>query len=276
MTTPNQPAPEQAFTIGTAYGSDLTEESADAIIRQQAEDEYNGATGNFRDGIMDGFGDIPSVLTGVADAFMGNGAPATGPLRNIYDTSESLRDRTDLLESVVAYGNQVMGLNQWVVSEQFMPFDQQVGPRKGVNVVAKAGPGSNMGYGFQLQSAGLWRVDTYTLVSDTPFTGQNWADLEILVLRPDHTIYEVKRFTEYIGGNVGNDTTSGDSSIGTIGGCHSFVAPTSGYMVFVRGRAGRWRRYMGGTLYSQFSINKWDNGVTAQAPGTVGDSEAPT
>ncbi|MFI2216513.1 hypothetical protein ACH47B_06470 [Rhodococcus sp. NPDC019627] len=182
---------------------------------------------------------------------------------------DGLEGRTDLLEGVVAYGNLSMDKNQWVIEGaghpgRWMPYSQQVGPRKGVNLVT-IGAGNDMGNGFQLLSAGLWRVDVFTQVWDTPFTGNNWADLEIQVLTPTNSIYEVKRFTV--------DCPEGVHM--TIGGPHSFVVPAMGYKVFAVGRAGRWRRFMGGTLYSTFSINKWDNDTYPQAPGTVPDSPAP-
>lgn len=190
-----------------------------------------------------------------------------------YDGVVDLESRTDLLEGVQGYGNLSAIRNQWVVADNYLPFQQQIGPKKGVNLVT-IGSGSTSYGGFQLITSGLWRVDAYSLVSDTPFGGANWADLEIEVRRPDHSVYERKRFTIITGAN--ESTVGGTSAIGTVGGCHSFVAPTAGYMVFVLGRAGRWRRYMGGTLYSTLSINKWDSNVTAQAPGTVGDSPYPT
>lgn len=173
-----------------------------------------------------------------------------------------LEGRADVLEGVVAYGNMSMTRNEWIIGDTWLPFGQQVGRMKGVTSVAI---GSGMGRGFQVESEGLFRVDVVTHIWDTPFTGNDWNDLDIVVYRPDGVEHERKRYTEMCG--------NGDHN--SIGGPHTFIAPSAGYRVFAQGRAGRWRRYMGGTLHSTFSINKWDAAVTSQAPGTVPDSPAP-
>lgn len=195
---------------------------------------------------------------------------ALGRLGKVAEDSrigvDELRARTDLLEGVVAYGNTSMDRNEWIVISdandgRYLPFSLQVGPMKGVQLVTRG----QIGVGYRLLSKGVWRVDALVEVWDTSFTGGDWADLDVVVFRPDGTEYERKRF---------NVRAIAEARV-SLGGPHSFVVPDPGYEVFCMGRSGKWRRFMGGTLWSTFSVNKWDNGVTAQPPGTVPDGQAP-
>jgi len=173
-----------------------------------------------------------------------------------------LRYRTDLLEGVVAYGNTSMSKNAFIMGEKWLPFNAQIGPLKGVRIV----PWGN-GYGYELLSQGLWRVDVTVTVWNTIYTGDNWNDLDIAVFRPGAGVSEDhrKRFM----------ARADENSRVTIHGVHSFVIPEPGYRVVAMGRTGRWRRYQGGTLWSTFSINKWDNNTTAMPPSEV-DNDADT
>lgn len=165
-----------------------------------------------------------------------------------------LEGRTDLLEGVVAYGNLSATRNEWCSPlngyRPALQFGQQVGPMKGVG---------NMGNGAMLYSKGLWRVDCWVMGDHTTWGGDGWIAMDIEVRNSNNTLYEQKTFEFDAPGR------------GSVGGCHSFVTPAPNYRIHAFVRSGRWRRFLGGTLYSTMSVNKWDNNTTNQAPGTVGD-----
>ncbi|MFC7450563.1 hypothetical protein [Rhodococcus daqingensis] len=180
-------------------------------------------------------------------------------LRRFGSSVEDLRGRTSLLEGVVAYGNVSMTRNEWVVGARpILRFGHQVGEMKGVSITPA-------GDGLILESEGCWRVDCHSTAAGTGFTGDPWVDLDIEIHKPVGTpgdpIFDRKRYTAWLG--------DGQASVG---GPVSFVPPAPGYRVFAFAASARWRRMLGGTLYSQMSVNKWDNRTThGDAPSEVGD-----
>lgn len=170
--------------------------------------------------------------------------------------------RTDVLEGVQAYGSAVMSKNQWILNGNYLPFDIQIGAPKGVTPFALGD-----GAGYILHSAGLWRVDGYVLVGTHEFgrNGPNWCDLDIVVLRPDGSEYARRKFF----------TVMPENEERTLGGSHSFVVPGPGYRVILWGNTGRWRKYIGGALFSSFAVTKYGTEVAAAPPQQVPDSPAP-
>ncbi|WP_072689253.1 hypothetical protein [Rhodococcus marinonascens] len=244
MTTPSEESPDDALAPeGFAAWQAMTKEDVRAKLRNP----------------LSGF-------QNAQDLDKQKWSDANTEIVSLWTDVNGLGGRTDLLEGVVAYGNAVMGKNQWLVNSSVpLPFSLTIGPMKGVEQVT-----TGSGSGFKMLSEGCWRVDVFTLVDGTPFTGSNDCELDIRVECPDGSEYETKRFVLELGSTAPG---FGTNQKGTIGGPHSFVVPDPDYRVFAIGRSSRWRRYMGGTLYSMFSINKWDTQVTDQAPSEVDDSD---
>lgn len=181
-------------------------------------------------------------------------------LRRLGGTVEDVRTRTDVLEGVSAYANTSMSKNAFIQGEKWLPFSSPVGESKGVQLI----PWNN-GAGYRLLSEGLWRVDVAVAVWDTIYTGDDWNDLDIVVFRPDGVEDHRKRFM----------IRAANTSRVTLTGCHSFTTLAPGYTIACLGRTGRWRHYQGGTLWSTFSINKWDNRTPAMPPAEVPDDPEP-
>ncbi|MBP2211073.1 hypothetical protein JOJ87_001417 [Rhodococcus ruber] len=228
MTTPNAPAPDGAYVIGTRYGQDMTTQSAKAIMSNGILASYEGAQQELRA--------VTDPIKLVAD--------------QLQDGQLELNDRIDLLEAVNGYCALYMGMN-WAVAgghRVTLPFDNQLGPRKG------ADPFQN---GILLASKGLWRADA--LVSFYP-PPANWfsgaSSVSIQVYLSVVAVAGGVTFTEHeynmVVTSLGAETAAFS---------HTFVVPADG-AYFVRVQVNHPKdsaSVYGGTVRSALSVNKWSN-----------------
>ncbi|CAM4322101.1 hypothetical protein NONI108955_20720 [Nocardia ninae] len=229
MTTPGGSAPDGAWVVGGRYGSDITKDSAKAIISGGMLAPYKGAQ---------------RELKAVDNAFKDD-------LKNFEDSQLALKDRLDLLESVNGYCSLFLSKNwnlrgngEW----RLLPFDTQLGPRKGTSLEAS---------GIKLAGKGLWRCDAHITWYPAP---SGWgqsntaAAARVVVVYADTlTIYTERRFDMVIT-PYGSETASFS---------HTFVIPDDDKFI-VRLEAGHsrdWHMLYGGTVRSALSVNKWDTGT---------------
>ncbi|MBM4592047.1 hypothetical protein GS454_01305 [Rhodococcus hoagii] len=71
MTAPGATPPDNSFVVGSEFGQDITESTADALIRSEAESIYRGATDNFRVGILGGFLNLTEFIGSVVNKITG-------------------------------------------------------------------------------------------------------------------------------------------------------------------------------------------------------------
>jgi len=194
---------------------------------------------------------INTAIAAVQDFFTG----LFGFQRDTPVQIQSLQDRAQELEGVIGYGNVVMTRNEHIGlldTRPILKFGGQIGRMKGVTIA----PG---GDGLVLGSPGLWRADCIIYPDFTNFTGDPWVIMDLEVHYPQGGLYERKRVRSEIGG--------GQSLVGML----SFTVPDPGYRVHVFVTSGRWRRFLGGTLWSMLSVNKWDTQITPMPPDEVPD-----
>ncbi|MDG3012446.1 hypothetical protein G4X40_20100 [Rhodococcus sp. D2-41] len=148
MTTPGGHAPDGAWVVGSRYGQDITEASAEELMTRPGRTAYEAAAGSFREW-------REQYRSSIA---------------NMKDGQLALNGRTDLLKNVSGYGCAVMGRN-WQLphgSMVVMPFDRQVGPTKHVSIVSE-----DQYHGrLCLKAGGLWRVDALLSLRYQAFTRQ--------------------------------------------------------------------------------------------------------
>lgn len=95
-----------------------------------------------------GGGVLGGALSGIADLFSGRWAQVD----DHEDAIGDLQDKTQVLEGVIGYGCRYMSSSPGVnTSASVMPFNTQVGPAVGVDLIG--------GGRFQLKSKGLWRLE---------------------------------------------------------------------------------------------------------------------
>jgi hypothetical protein len=168
-----------------------------------------------------------------------------------------IRNRTDLLEGVVGYGSVTMSRNEQIglitPARPRLQFGIQVGPMKGVSVAPN-------GEGLDLHDEGLWVLNVHTTAESTGFGGNNAVAMQIDVYDGNNALYRSRAFIA----NPGSDR-------GTVGGPFTFVAPGPNYKVRAWVESGRWRGFLGGTLFSMMTANKWDNRTNNAGPQTVPD-----
>ena len=245
MTAPGASPPEESFVIGSGFGQDITEESANAMIRADTDQLFTDAVDNFRDGILGGFADIPEVLGRIRDAVKGISAPTSGPLKDIMDAITgkaeqadlaALQSRTQSLEGVVGYAHAYCtGGFSMTTGAMAVPMTVQIGPSTGATV-------SGLGSIF-LNSKGLWVADAQITV-DYLNIGVVYTNMEIRVYAPNGTLY-AQRYAE---------ADSGEKE--TLSVHMPFTVPTSGYYVQVWANAALGRGIKGGSVWNGLSVDK--------------------
>ncbi|MEV0759510.1 hypothetical protein [Nocardia sp. NPDC050435] len=229
MTYPGGSPTDGAWVIGSKYGSDITKESAMTTIT-------GGTLGPAKS--------AQNTLKAVDKAF-------NDRLDQFRDAQLDLTDRLDLLESVSGYCSLFLSKN-WNLRGngefRLLPFDTQLGPRKGTSLAAS---------GIKLGGKGLWRCDAHLTWYPAP---SGWGQVNtpaaarVTVVYADTlSIYTERRYDMVIT-PYGAETASFS---------HTFVIPDDEKFI-VRLEAGHtrdWHMLYGGTVRSALSVNKWDTGT---------------
>ncbi|MDM7488699.1 hypothetical protein QT969_10390 [Rhodococcus sp. CSLK01-03] len=169
---------------------------------------------------------------------------------DLQDGQLELNDRLDLLEAVNGYCALYMGMN-WAVAgghRVTLPFDSQLGPRKG------ADPFQN---GILLASKGLWRADALVSFYPPPanwFSGASSVSIQVylsVVAATGGATYTEHEYNMVVT-SLGAETAAFS---------HTFVIPADG-AYFVRVQVNHPKdsaSVYGGTVRSALTANKWDN-----------------
>ncbi|WP_306358707.1 MULTISPECIES: hypothetical protein [unclassified Nocardia] len=232
MTSPNGATPEGAYTSG----------GPDSIARAR---RWNQATAlaAMTGGILGSWGRGQDSVREVNDEF-------TRRIDDTRDAQLDLIDRIDLLEGVTGYCSLFLSKNWNVKGEgwRLLPFDTQLGPRKGADPVQS---------GILLAGKGLWRADAHVTWHQAPSGWGNTntpASVRITVAYADTgQIYSEKRFSGVV-------TRYGPE---TLAFPHTFVIPQDGtFVVQAWAYHGRdWHWLYGGTVRSALSVNRWSTGT---------------
>ena len=245
-----------------------------------------GAPGGILPAIFDGIQGIGQALAeglndiikGLIDMVLGR---YDGDFPPFVDGQLALNERLDLLGTsaycaAYMYNNLRLGPGR----NRALPFDSQIGPNNDAELVqvSRSHPEAfdsivRSEWCIRLDRAGLWHANaSFSHGGD----GYDRAQAEIMVLRPDLSIFSATTLP----GVVGKSGTSGLGGGDPVSLSKFFVTPDPGYYVQVR-----WmfrvqigiRTVRGGARQSQFSVVQWsdevDNAATNDGPGgTIDDT----
>lgn len=225
--------------------------------RAWARGDLQGALGNLRSGVKDGF------LAGIADALRGVvSAPLFQDVADAFEDGQTaLVNRLDLLDGVRGYAQAYMSRNvngEWGTNNtRMLPFDAPLGPSKGAHVDAARG-------GIVMDEAGLWTISLMCTARWTAYTS-SWLDTDsvrvtLRVHRPDGSVYSQKLLQYLAGKSAVTPTVSVPVTV-----------DQPGTYVTVEAYSSRWRWWDGGTRYSALAVVKHDNRVINPGADTVPD-----
>lgn len=241
MTAPGAPMPDGAYVVGDGKGYGQGQDKGDgteAHVRNQ-----------MRGGPLGGYENAQNTLKIVSDDI-------DGKIGQAVDKQVELSDRLELLEGVQGYCSTYLGLN-WNITGQkriTLPFNTQLGPRKGVDLVG--------GNAVKLLSKGLWRADAHvSFMPPAPsWLGNATVNIEVYI--------KVYVLSSGVNGAAYSETRY-DIAVNSVGPetaafSKTFVIPSDGlYGVCVQVYQPKAQLIglYGGTLRSALSVNKWDNGT---------------
>lgn len=246
---PHEPTvPDGTLTPQTLTRLHNAEQDLYAKLRGQMAPDVDRVSSIFRNGL----------LAGIADAIRGVVRPGFETVEQAFrDGQMELINRLDLLDGLRGYCSTYMTTNvnlAWGVNNsRIMPFKAPVGPHKG------ARPETSQG-GIVLEEAGAWLIGAKTTARGTGFTGQNEVNQNIVIYRPDGTVY-----SENVA--IAQPGTQPETIVDTC----TVVVPEPNYIVRVRTWSGRWRWYDGGTRFSRLWAVKQDSRIENAGAETVPD-----
>lgn len=243
-----------------------------------------GAPGGILQAIFDGIGGIGEALAqglggiidGLIDMVLGR---YEGNYPAFVDGQIALNERFQLLGES-GYFPATMGSNYRLGPgrNRALPFDTRIGPNNGAELVQvnRAHPGEGSAFrdewAIRLDRKGLWQANANFKHLGDPMFGSYG---EIVVLRPDLTVYSVTQLPMANPDNTGNNPMGGAS----LSLFKMFVIPDAGYYVQVRWYWNEWfgiRTAMGGSILSQFAVTQWSDEVDgADQPDPDGDITDP-
>jgi len=164
---------------------------------------------------------------------------------------QTLIDDVDLLEGVPAYGAAYMSANIWNINNQpMLPFSTQIGPNKLVDI-APAGPGS-LTYGeLRGYDPGLWVVHFATRAEGTPYSGDDWAGVNMYIDVYDTASHILFSYNPKTVQNPGGSES-------TLCNTYSFVVPevVHHFDVWMTCFSHKWRKFTGGAAWSILSLRR--------------------
>lgn len=222
MTAPNGSPPSGAWIVNGRYGQDITEESANAMMRGET---ING----FEKG-QDSWKHLESDVTQLAG--------------DVRDGQLELNNRVDLLEGVRGYCSTFMDANWNVAANNrvTLPFNVQLGPSVGTSLYNG---------GIRLATRGLWRADVHVTFAAVPSNARFQVYVAVVGVTSE-SVFTEHRY-DLVGTSAGPETASFS---------HTFVVPTDDqYYVKCQVYHFRGSRQLiyGGTVLSALSVNKWSN-----------------
>lgn len=226
---------------------------------------------------------LEGIISGLIDMVLGR---YEGNYPAFVDGQAALNERFDLL-GTSGYFPATMGSNFRLGPgrNRALPFDTRIGPNNGAELVQvnRTHPGEGSAvrteWAIRLDRKGLWQANSNFKHLGDPMFGSYG---EIVVLRPDLTVYSVTQLPSAQPDNTGNNSMGGAS----LSLFKMFVIPEPGYYVQVRWYWNEWfgiRTVQGGSILSQFAVTQWSDEIDGnehQNPdGDItdpGGSEPPT
>lgn len=246
-----------------------------------------GAPGGILQAIFDGIGGIGEalaeglngIISGIIDMVLGR---YDGDIPALVDGQLELNERFELLGTsaycaAYMYNNLRLGPNR----NRAMPFDSQIGPNNDAELVTVWRPHPEdfdpstprEEWCIRLDRAGLWHANASFV-----HTGDNHirTQAEIVVLKPDLTIYSATTLPGVVGKDTGTGLDRGDP----VSLSKFFVIPDPGYYVQVRWKFNVTigiRTVRGGARQSQLSVVQWSDDIANtntndDAVGTIYDT----
>lgn len=254
MTTPDGYVPEEARTVSDVKDlQNLNEAAIKKQLQQPAVNLFEQFKGNQLELLA-------GVVNFLGSSIISDWIPVSSSEVSLVGGQVLLNDRVQLLDGVRGFCMAYQSLNinaAWGNGgTRRLPFDQQYGPAKGAEIY---------GDGIRLLEAGAWRLDAMVRARSTAFTGNDGALMDIIVERPDGSIYLRSRYNAWPG--TGTESIYGGRPL---------VVDEPGFRVRVEVWSGRWRWWDGGDMFTFLSAVKYDNRSNHSGQSTVPDEAEPT
>lgn len=216
------------------------------------------AVGAVFNGIVNG---VRGLIGAIADGIRGL-LPSSSPFSPVQsafrDGQRDITDRLDLLEGVQGYCaafqsvnvNAEWGLDNW----RYLPYDEPLGPAKNMHVDRDYGE-------IVLHTAGMFVVYAKAQARLTSYGGNNFAYLDLNILRPNGTVYSWTRVEKFIPYEQHQ----------TVSVAWPVVIPFEGARVEVEVYSDNWRWWDGGTQYSTLHVIQHSNTSINPGQPTVPD-----
>lgn len=176
-------------------------------------------------------GDFTDRLTSLSRQLW---AEILGLEKKVADGQEALNNRVDLLSPLLDYGSAYMGSVNGIFNTGIMPFTNQIGPLRGVEMTAN---------GFKLLDKGLWDIRAQITASWVATVFVPTVRWRVRVTAPNGTLYSEQT------------ATLTDSNLMTQTIVSSVVVPEPGYLVQVEVQTmTTGRGMMGGPRWNRLTV----------------------
>lgn len=252
---PSNTVPADTATVKSLVS--VTEESARQSMRQPVLAAFGAAQYQFGDITKTVLGGIAKALKGIFDPkgwFAGIGQASQG----FRDGQNALKDRTDLLSTLLDYASAYMPQGTKLNSLKEVPFTAQIGPARNVEI-NKAGR-------FILKDKGLWDIRAHIVLDSVGiFTAQN-IRVSVRVYKPSGQ-----------GGTLYSEQTSFEKTLNSTSFTivSSVVVPAADYEIAIAVEAAKHRVIQGGPKWSRMTVQHISRAVTNFTGSEGSDELAP-
>ena len=181
-------------------------------------------------------------------------APKKETIDRLVESEKELKDRMDLLDPIMDFGQSYMPTGLSFTGTGKIPFRNQRGPARGVRIEND---------GLRLLGKGAWQISCCVRPSwILPISG-TLVRVEIRCYRPNGTLYTYQEFTT---GTIENHSLELSAD---------FVVPDPNYFVSAHvTRAASGRQFFGGYAVTRLAAKRWSSEFVNPPTGGASEGDA--
>ena len=181
-------------------------------------------------------------------------APKKETIDRLVESEQALKDRMDLLDPIMDFGQSYMPTGMNFKGTGKLPFRNQRGPARGVRIEND---------GLRLLGKGAWQISCCVRPSwVTPISG-TLVRVEIRCYSPNGTLYTYQEFTT---GTIENHSLELSAD---------FVVPAPNYFVSAHvTRSASGRQFFGGYAVTRLAAKRWSSEFVNPPTGGASEGDA--